>query len=768
MIGDKNLSALVKRNVELEAAWLDNRYLREENEQLKVRLDALHKSHHLPNSLPSPAILGTASPREIDELDSLLERSRPRVGGAEAAANKSIDPFFDAMENLSKHYCDVKKQNDCYKTAYNRVTAKYREQLSKWKKWQKHYEKVGGQSPVRKPADCEATVTREVSTKDDTMSGSSLTSIPPPQHSTGPKSGGQTEQSAAQPSCSQDASTSTQDTEDETTPKHQVTEITRLVEVTDDDTPVIVSERSLKRKRPNSTHDPNSKDFLSGARGSTNAPLRIKEESPEMDQHPNIDRRLERCDTFDLEGLGSRIVTPKKRQRYHMLLERTQRESFKQRALGELRQERSASEPTSAMAESHPFLHAQQPVAIDFAADAGQVDKENQDETANQRLTHVPTLAAKGKHLHQPGLNAPSSVQKPAASLLRKGSSSFCERDAYAVSLMTEDGEDTPAIGNSRRRNATSPVKKLQKAHKSSSDTVDEKHGRLQALLESSSPARIRLSPRKADPPEGRISAEAHRSDEQLTNVHVHGSEERVPKVKQEVTQMLVEPVERRAHYCQRKDRIENTIPRENLVRKDAQKRQSSPTQTKTRLRLLPTSALKLSDFKPNPAVNQGLDFAFNEVVRNRDAKRCLPGCTDPNCCGATFRRLAEMGGLPELELPRGLWDSSPREDEDPDTRLLSAYLGIPIDAVNELSDERRKEELIAARVELFANQTSKHRRQWRRARSPPGYWNVDFPGTQTQMRDNLEAERRERERIEERAREARRERGRWLFRDEA
>jgi len=51
--------------------------------------------------------------------------------------------------------------------------------------------------------------------------------------------------------------------------------------------------------------------------------------------------------------------------------------------------------------------------------------------------------------------------------------------------------------------------------------------------------------------------------------------------------------------------------------------------------------------------------------------------------------------------------------------------------------------------------------------RSPPGFWNADFPSTQEMEAEREEAAKREKQTVQDRYREAMRPGGRWLFRDE-
>ncbi|KAF7503081.1 hypothetical protein GJ744_004328 [Endocarpon pusillum] len=58
--------------------------------------------------------------------------------------------------------------------------------------------------------------------------------------------------------------------------------------------------------------------------------------------------------------------------------------------------------------------------------------------------------------------------------------------------------------------------------------------------------------------------------------------------------------------------------------------------------RTLPPSSLNPSHFKLNPAANHNLSYAYTAVVRNQSERKCLPGCTRPECCGRQFAALAQ------------------------------------------------------------------------------------------------------------------------------
>ncbi|KAH7117933.1 DNA repair protein endonuclease SAE2/CtIP C-terminus-domain-containing protein [Dendryphion nanum] len=179
-----------------------------------------------------------------------------------------------------------------------------------------------------------------------------------------------------------------------------------------------------------------------------------------------------------------------------------------------------------------------------------------------------------------------------------------------------------------------------------------------------------------------------------------------------------------------------------------------SKPQQPTPLRSKPASELRLSDFKPNPAYNQGYSYAFRETIRKRSDRACLPGCTRPECCGSAFRALAE---------------AAPSLTGAEEAVLLEDYLGDAHDAnqIEHMLPDERHELVIQARTRQMANKHGKHRQTYERAKSPPGFWRMDFPTTQEEQEDKEKALRLEREQIQERLTEAMRTGGKFVFRDE-
>ena len=174
------------------------------------------------------------------------------------------------------------------------------------------------------------------------------------------------------------------------------------------------------------------------------------------------------------------------------------------------------------------------------------------------------------------------------------------------------------------------------------------------------------------------------------------------------------------------------------------------------RLRDRPQSSLSLGDFKINPKHNDGLDYAFSEVVRNKEDRLCLPGCVKEECCAPGFRNQARGE---RLQTGAIAFQS-----------LLEDWLGDEAWRLSSMDEDEKEALWLKAKTQQVANEYGKsHRHRVQRATTPPGYFNVDFPSTQQLNEDNQLTAVMQRERIEERYREAMKpnQTGRWLFRDE-
>lgn len=172
-----------------------------------------------------------------------------------------------------------------------------------------------------------------------------------------------------------------------------------------------------------------------------------------------------------------------------------------------------------------------------------------------------------------------------------------------------------------------------------------------------------------------------------------------------------------------------------------------------------PLRKLALDHFKVNPAYNRGYDYAFSEVTRGKEQRRCLDGCTKPDCCGGKFRAAAEF-----LQEAKGTPTASQEEE---DSQLLRDFIGQKHGEPLAMTTEEKAEVLLQAKTWQLAKKHSKHRTSYERRNSPPGFWRADFPDTQEHDEDRIEARKAERALIEERYREALKDNGKWLFRDE-
>ncbi|KAL9059696.1 MAG: hypothetical protein Q9162_000997 [Coniocarpon cinnabarinum] len=182
-------------------------------------------------------------------------------------------------------------------------------------------------------------------------------------------------------------------------------------------------------------------------------------------------------------------------------------------------------------------------------------------------------------------------------------------------------------------------------------------------------------------------------------------------------------------------------------------------------LRSLSPSRLTLADFKINPNANSNETFAYQETLRKASEKACRPGCTDPDCCGGYWRKFAEMHYAISLDSEDPSNDLTHAEHQ-----LLVNFLGggpWAQQRAKNLSGKERRDMILDARAAELAQRHGKHRQRFQRRRTPPGFWNEDFPNTQERGREGEEAEVMRREMVRERWREALRDDGVWKFGDE-
>lgn len=176
-------------------------------------------------------------------------------------------------------------------------------------------------------------------------------------------------------------------------------------------------------------------------------------------------------------------------------------------------------------------------------------------------------------------------------------------------------------------------------------------------------------------------------------------------------------------------------------------------------LRARPLEKLAPNDFKINPKSNGGYKYAYNSVERGADNRRCLQGCTKPECCGAAFRAFAAAGR--DWNVPI----SASQEERDDD--LLEEFLGDNYYKIRNMNKQEKDEVLLQAKTRELANKHGRHRMAYERKKSPPGFWRMGFPSTQEREEDEEQVRVREREEVRQRYQEAQRPNGRYMFRDE-
>lgn len=325
------------------------------------------------------------------------------------------------------------------------------------------------------------------------------------------------------------------------------------------------------------------------------------------------------------------------------------------------------------------------------------------------------------------------------------------------IHILAEDGEEFSEVGPSSKATRAKQINfnDEYKAYK-----APDSHRRLGDLLASSPQKRLSLSNNHTEKLVKPVTVTAIASK----------SASRPNDCKNPVT-----PMDKSALTSNLRNSREKSTRPKSRSRTETRPLSSWPTRTKDPNEVLPeheplrirsVNTLGPDDFKLNPAHNHGYDHPFSEVVRNRDLRKCMPGCTRPGCCGSTLRKVVEIGGY---TAPRtsGLLNSSPADESEADQQLLEEYLGENKSRLKGMLDKERNELLLQAKTERFANVHGKHRYEFGRAPSPPGFWEPDMPTTQQEKENRAAALVLEREKVAEMYKEAMRPKGRYKFRDE-
>ncbi|KAL4928238.1 SAE2 C-terminal domain-containing protein [Aspergillus undulatus] len=458
--------------------------------------------------------------------------------------------------------------------------------------------------------------------------------------------------------------------------------------------------RTLKRKRaiPEQTLRTGAPSFENSAKGFPARPNMVKSEtlssSPLQSHvvHPGP------AGTQDLDDVGDAVVTPTKIVRY--------------------RDHHPFQEPPSTLQDAvrlpsihHMMHHNATPGGDQFTPDSSRV------------------LRPIDSNLRVPG----GTNQVPNKGRARNlGSIS-------RISSITEDGDENRPPEFARRKGIETP-------HSHRNVRSPSSGHRLSDLLEGTSPASRTLHLRAAD--------NAHTPTQTRTSYSTVRGSSLVSRAGTDTTSTAARTplkVSRVAHRTSQRKVTPATIPHQTN-----RMTQMEVTPDDEPYRARPLQRLGLGHFKINPAYNHGLDYAYDEVIRKKDERKCVSGCTRPGCCGEKFTAMARFG------IPI---DASGNKMSD--NEILEEYLGGDKSAVDMLSPKNREDLLVEAKAKVFADRLGKHRHQHHRSGTPPGFWRTEMPGTQELEDDHEEAQRLERDKVKERYREAMRPDGRWIFADE-
>ncbi|KAI0043312.1 hypothetical protein FA95DRAFT_409471 [Auriscalpium vulgare] len=144
------------------------------------------------------------------------------------------------------------------------------------------------------------------------------------------------------------------------------------------------------------------------------------------------------------------------------------------------------------------------------------------------------------------------------------------------------------------------------------------------------------------------------------------------------------------------------------------------------------------AQYEINPAANRGRAFQYDEVVRGKQHRHAL-GATSCDDCRDYY---AAVGPLPpRLHAPA--WRTPPSSP------VHSRDRGHPEHGIRQHQKE-----------------ISRHRAQWPRPPTPPGYWDIGFPDTQEATAINAQAAKMHEQKFAQIAREAEREGGRYRRRE--
>jgi hypothetical protein len=512
--------------------------------------------------------------------------------------------------------------------------------------------------------------------------------------------------------------TSSQTTEDD---QAEVRSYAVKVEPCSDDMeePIIVREKILKRGRNQSTaampppqrikQEPESPKRP----GSAEEPIELRSE--EWSSPTTRARPLIRMETSDLDAMRGTFQTPRKRKARD-----DSRARSEERSNATLHPPQSLGRSSSSLSDSDIPDVPELPMAFEQAEDLAGTRPVP---TPNKHIT--PKERSYGWERGALNQLSPNVPTNPQTARKRRRTS---EEDAGKVGMLAEDGDEMTS--------QVTPKAQINTAKKTPASN------RLENMLENPTPGRQPLSARRLAPDTSK------RIRPQRPQQH--------PEPTSHTKAAVSSSVKKLEHSDQPTSHIKKVTPSTSRYRHPPGLEKSPPpiNPNSESLRSRPLQQLRPHNFRINPAFADS-DFAFSDPMnrKTKAARRCLPGCINPACCGE-FLDAARHGLLP----PSSKSDAQVLED-----MFGSSYAEV----MAQYPPHKHAELLIQARAQEFANEHGKHRKTFERAATPPGFWRTEMPSTQEELEDRRKAEEMERMKTEGMWREAMRGGGRWLFRDE-
>ncbi|KAI7233217.1 hypothetical protein KC330_g5470 [Hortaea werneckii] len=730
--------------------WQESRRGPVESQQNATADSPLTRDQQVTSSKSPWTILGA----RIDELEaqnaelqSRLESSSKQAGtSSKARPAGEYEALLERYSNLERRYESLKREHQKCAPYVKKATQKYNEAKDSARQWKAYFDKVRAAKEAKSRAnanfshssneqDNNATNTEEVTPRPQAYADLHVAG---PELETSHHVAAQAASSEVQTHDNRSSSRTMRITSSQTTElgsDHLDGRPSRLQatkEPESDFEPIMVSARSLKRKRDIS---PRAPIRIKQEPCSPNSPVEIKSE--EYSSQTLLRPEVPRQETSDLDSLGKSCRTPRRRRMHN----------------------RAVSEEAIAP----PKLSAEASSLSDGVAPEDGLPARPQELRGPVNRQHHEDSVDDLSHVLQP-LSTNIVAKLPSVARRRRTDKNAADK----VKLLSEDGDFTQEHPHEAMTHDQSASKAL--ASRRLESMLNEPVPELRTLGRTPPPGpngSKSVGNPSTPASDGRLSMQSGKvsSKHGLSTTSFHTPVTNARRSFQSPRQLddqiqprpVFEPYRTPFGAPKRGEKSRSPKKRAGPSEQAFHWAGESPPPLRPEdegLRNKSLSALRLDDFRINPKY-MGSDFAFSETFRGREQRRCLKGCTRPECCGGGLLHAAESAGL------AGSGKS--------DAELLEEHLGPNWqEIIGAFTHEKRTRLLEEARTAQFANRYGKHRHAFERRSTPPGFWRTEFPTTQEEEADRAKAQELTKQKVEERWREAMREGdGMWLFRDE-